>query len=181
MLARPVLVLSSILLVAGAASAAELSDADYMKQALAAGPDAVAKGAAVMRPEANGTMRTLRQGTNDFTCLIMGTDRMCADKNAMQFIHAMMHKEAPANQLGVAYMLGGDTGPSGEVGGASNTDPSATAKTADNHWIVTAPHIMLFGPPAKTLRYTEAPDPDPTKPYIMWAGTPYAHAMVPVK
>jgi len=92
-----------------------------------------------------------------------------------------MHKEAPANQLGVAYMLGGDTGPSGEVGGASNTDPSATAKTADNHWIVTGPHIMLFGPPAKTLGYTEAPDPDPTKPYIMWAGTPYAHAMVPVK
>jgi hypothetical protein len=40
---------------------------------------------------------------------------------------------------------------------------------------------MLFGPPAKTLGYTEAPDPDPTKPYIMWAGTPYAHAMVPVK
>ena len=41
-----------------------LSDADYMKQALAAGPEAVAKGAAVMRPEHDGTMRTLRQGTN---------------------------------------------------------------------------------------------------------------------
>jgi hypothetical protein len=27
---------------------------------------------------------------------------------------------------------------------------------------------------------TEAKDPDPSKPYMMWAGTPYEHAMVPV-
>ena len=65
-------------------------------------------------------MRTLRAGTNGFTCLIMGMDRMCADNNGMQFIHAMMSQQPPPNQLGLAYMLGGDTGPSGEVGGASN-------------------------------------------------------------
>ena len=176
-----VFALSSLLLGLGSAHAQPIADEDYIKHALAAGPPAVAQGAAVVRPEHDGNMRTLRQGTNDFTCLIMGTDRMCADKNAMQFIHAMMHNQAPANQLGVAYMLGGDTGPSGEVGGASNVDPTQTAKTADNHWIVTGPHIMLFGPPAKTLGYTESPDPDSTKPYIMWANTPYAHAMVPVK
>jgi hypothetical protein len=93
-----------------------LSDADYMKQALAAGPDAVMKGAAVVRPEHDGTMRTLRQGANGFTCLIMGTDRMCADKNSMEFIHAMMSSQPPPNQIGIAYMLGGDTGPSGEAG-----------------------------------------------------------------
>ena len=33
---------------------------------------------------------------------------------------------------------------------------------------------------AKALGYTEAKDPDPTKPYMMWADTPYEHAMVPV-
>jgi hypothetical protein len=158
-----------------------LSDADYMKQALAAGPEAVMKGAAVVRPEHDGTMRTLRQGANGFTCLIMGTDRMCADKNSVEFIHAMMDHQPPPNQIGIAYMLAGDTGPSGEAGGASNVDPSAMAKTADNHWVVTGPHIMIFGPPAKTLGYTEAVDPDPTKPYMMWANTPYEHAMVPVK
>ena len=54
-------------------------------------------------------------------------------------------------------------------------------KSAQNHWIVTGPHIMLFGPPSKTLGYTHAADPDPTKPYMMWANTPYEHAMVPVK
>lgn len=158
-----------------------LSDEEYARQALAAGPEAVAKGASVVRPEPNGAMRTLRQGTNGFTCLVMGTDRMCVDKNSMQFIHAMMHKEPPPNQLGIAYMLGGDTGPSGETGGASNINPAATGKTADNHWVVTGPHVMLFGPPSKTLGYTEAADPDPTMPYMMWANTPYEHAMVPVK
>ena len=49
------------------------------------------------------------------------------------------------------------------------------------HWVVTGPHIMLFGPPSKKLGYPETPDPDPTKPYMMWANTPYEHAMVPVK
>ena len=168
-------------MVAYAQPSSPLSDADYARQALAAGPEVIANGAAVVRPEHDGTMRTLRDGTNGFTCLIMGTDRMCADKNSMQFIHAMMNNVPPPNQLGVVYMLGGDTGPSGEAGGASNVDPSATGKTPSNHWVNTGPHIMLFGPPSKTLGYTEAADPDPTKPYMMWANTPYEHAMVPVK
>jgi hypothetical protein len=174
---------SFLLALTGSTFAQEpLSDADYMKQALASAPEAIAKNAAVVRPEQGHEMKTLRQGTNGFTCMIMGTDRMCADAHALEFVHAMMaQKPPPANQLGVAYMLGGDTGPQGEVGGASNTDPSATAKKADNHWVVTGPHIMLFGPPAKTLGYPELADPDPTRPYMMWIGTPYEHAMVPVK
>jgi hypothetical protein len=149
--------------------------------ALAAGPEPVAKGAAVVRPEPDGSMRTIREGTNGFTCLIMGTDRMCADKNSMDFIHAIMHKEPSPDRLGFAYMLGGDTGPSGEVGGACNTSPYKTTTDPDCHWIVTGPHVMLFGPPSKALGYTEAADPDPTRPYMMWAPTPYEHAMVPVK
>jgi hypothetical protein len=158
-----------------------LSDAEYTRQALAAGPDAVANAAAVARPESDGSMRMLRQGTNGFTCLIMGTDRMCADKNSMEFIHAMMSQQPPPDQVGITYMLGGDVGPAGEVGGASNTDPYATARTPDNHWIVTGPHIMIFGPPAKALGYTRAADPDPTQPYMMWVDTPYEHAMFPVE
>jgi hypothetical protein len=159
----------------------QLSDEDYTQQVLAAGPESVARGAAVVRPEPDGTMRTLRRGTNEFSCLAMGTDRMCADKNSMEFIHAIMHHQPPPDRIGFAYMLGGDTGPSGETGGACNTSPYATAKDSDCHWVVTGPHVMIFGPPSKKLGYTEAPDPDATKPYMMWANTPYAHAMVPVK
>ncbi|MGB7846190.1 MAG: hypothetical protein WBL63_11280 [Candidatus Acidiferrum sp.] len=151
----------------------ETTDAEYTAQALSAAPKAVAAGAAVVRMEKDASMRTLRKGTNGFTCLVMGTDKMCNDANSMEFIHAMMKHEPPPDKVGISYMLAGDRG-------ASNTDPSATGKTADNHWIVTGPHIMVFGPPSKTLGYTEAKDPDPTRPYMMWAGTPYEHAMIPV-
>jgi hypothetical protein len=149
------------------------SDSEYIAQALSAAPEAVAKGAAVIRVEENGSVRTLRAGKNEFTCLVMGTDKMCNDRNSMDFINAMMKHAPPPDKVGISYMLAGDTG-------ASNTNPYAMGKTADNHWIVTGPHIMVFGPPSKALGYTEAPDPDPNKPYMMWAGTPYEHAMIPV-
>src|ERR1700751_5779929 len=151
----------------------EMSDAEYTKMALSAAPEAVAKDAGVMRIDAGGKMRMLRESKNDFTCMIAGADMMCNDKNSMQFIDAMLKHVAPPDKMGVSYMLAGDKG-------ASNTDPYATAKTPDNHWVVTGPHIMVFGPPSKTLGYTEAKDPDPNKPYMMWAGTPYEHAMIPI-
>ncbi len=151
----------------------QTSDSEYIAQALSAAPEAVAKGAAVVRVEENGSMRTLRTGDNGFTCMIVGMDKMCNDRNSMGFIDALMKHVPPPDKVGISYMLAGDKG-------ASNTDPYATGKTADNHWIVTGPHIMVFGPPSKTLGYTEAQDPDPNKPYMMWAGTPYEHAMIPV-
>jgi len=149
------------------------SDAEYMAQALSAAPKAVAAGAGVIRVGNDGKMKTLRESKNGFTCLVMGTDRMCNDPNSMEFIHAMMDHQPPPDKVGISYMLAGDKG-------ASNTDPYATGKKPDNHWVVTGPHIMIFGPPSKALGYTEAKDPDSTKPYMMWAGTPYEHAMVPV-
>ncbi len=151
----------------------EMTDPEYTAKALSAAPKAIAEGAAVVRVGKDGNMRTVREGNNGFTCLFMGTDKMCNDSNSMEFIHAMMKKEPPPDKVGISYMLAGDEG-------ASNTDPYATGKTTDNHWIVTGPHIMLFGPPSKMLGYTKSKDPDPTKPYMMWAGTPYEHAMIPV-
>ncbi len=151
----------------------QTSDSEYIAQALSAAPEAVAKGAAVVRVEENGSMRTLRTGDNGFTCMIVGMDKMCNDRNSMGFIDALMKHVPPPDKVGISYMLAGDVG-------ASNTDPYAMGKTADNHWIVTGPHIMVFGPPSKALGYTKAQDPDPNKPYMMWAGTPYEHAMIPV-
>lgn len=152
---------------------AEMSDADYTKQALSAAPKAIGDAAGVIRMDKDGAMHTLRPGTNGFTCMVMGTDKMCNDANSMAFMHAMMTHTPPPDKIGISYMLAGDDG-------ASNTDPYARSQTPDNHWIVTGPHIMLFGPASKTLGLTEAKDPDPTGPYMMWAGTPYEHAMIPV-
>jgi len=122
----------------------EMSDAEYIKQALSAAPKAVAEGAKVVRLLNDGSMKTIREGGNGFTCMVMGTDRMCNDANSMEFIHALVKKEPPPDKVGISYMLAGDEG-------ASNTDPYATGKTSDNHWVVTGPHIMVFGPPSKTL------------------------------
>ena len=163
----------ALLSTVAAQKAKEVSDAEYTKQALSAAPKDIAKDAGVIRVGTDGSMTTLRESKNGFTCLVMGTDKMCNDANSMAFIHAMMKHEPPPDKLGISYMLTGD-------GGASNTDPYATAKTATNHWIVTGPHIMLFGPASKMLGYPETADADPTKPYMMWVGTPYEHAMIPV-
>lgn len=41
---------------------------------------------------------------------------------------------------------------------------------------------MIAGPDAAALAgYPSGPDPDTAKPYVMWAGTPYAHLMIPMK
>jgi hypothetical protein len=168
-----VLAVSLTALAATEAQKPQMSDAEYTAQALSAAPKAIAQSASVVRMGKDGSMRTLRTGTNGFTCMVEGTDRMCNDANSMEFIHAVMSHQPPLDKIGISYMLAGDKG-------ASNTDPYATGKTRDNHWIFTGPHIMVFGPPSKALGYTEAKDPDPNRPYMMWAGTPYEHAMIPV-
>jgi hypothetical protein len=149
------------------------SDAGYITKALAAAPPAVAKGAGVARIDKDGKMQTLRESKNGFTCLVMAGDIMCADANSMAFFDAAMKKQSPPTKLGLTYMLRGDQG-------ASNTDPSATKKTADNHWVVTGPHIMIVGAGVKDMGLPDSADADPSKPYLMWPNTPYAHAMIPV-
>ncbi len=149
------------------------SDVAYIAKSLAAAPKPIAKDAGVARYDKDGKMQTLRESKNGFTCMVIMGDAMCADANSMAFFDAMMKKENPPDKLGLTYMLGGDNG-------ASNTDPTAEKKTADNHWVVTGPHVMIVGPGAKSLGLSETADADPTKPYMMWAGTPYEHAMIPV-
>jgi hypothetical protein len=149
------------------------SNASYTATALSAAPAGVRKGAGVVRFDKNGKMQTLRESKNGFNCMIMMNDVMCADANSMGFFDAMMNKKDPPDKVGITYMLGGDRG-------ASNTDPMAEKKTADNHWVVTGPHIMILGPAAKSMGLPDSADADPSKPYLMWPNTPYAHAMIPV-
>lgn len=160
--------------VPAAAFAQQMSDADYIAKVSTAAPADVVKGATIVQMGKDGSMRTLQTGANGFTCMMVGpADSMCADKNAMAWMHAMMSHSAPPNVVGFAYMLGGDEG-------ASNTDPMAPAKTADNHWVVTGPHVMIFSPSVKTMGYPMTADANASAPYVMWADTPYAHAMIPV-
>ena len=64
---------------------------------------------------ADGKMRTIRKGTNGFTCMpdnpaTPGPDPMCMDANAMEWVHAWVaHKAPPAGKVGLMYMLEGGT------------------------------------------------------------------------
>jgi hypothetical protein len=156
-----------------AAKKAPLSDSQYIAKSLSAAPAGVAKDAGVGRFDKDGNLQTLRESKNGFTCLIMVNDIMCADANSMAFFGATMKNQPPPDKLGITYMLRGDQG-------ASNTDPTATRKTADNHWVVTGPHLMIVGAGVKDLGLPDSAEADPTKPYLMWPGTPYAHAMIPI-
>jgi hypothetical protein len=156
-----------------AAKKAAPSDAAYTAKALSSAPAGIAKNAGVMRTAGDGSMKTLRESKNGYTCMVALGSPMCADENSMAFFGAWMKHENPPDKVGITYMLRGDNG-------ASNTDPYATAKTADNHWITTGSHIMVVGAAAKSMGLPDSPDADPTKPYLMWADTPYAHAMIPV-
>lgn len=163
------------------AATAAPTDSQLIASAMKAAPASVAKGATVVTMEANGTMRTLRKGTNGFTCMpdnpaTPGPDPMCLDANSMEWVNALMsHKTPPAGKVGFMYMLAGGTD-------ASNTDPYAAKPTANNHWIKTGPHIMVVGgDQAFYNAYPKSADPDTSVPYVMWAGTPYQHLMAPVK
>lgn len=157
-----------------AAHAQQMSDADYMKRVSAAAPPQIVEQATILRMNGND-MQTLKKGSNEWTCMIANEVPMCMDPGAMEWAHAWQTHAAPTGKTGFIYMLAGDTG-------ASNTDPYATAKAADNHWIQTGSHVMIVGAAAKTMTgYPRNPDPDPTKPYVMWPGSPYEHLMIPVK
>ena len=160
---------------------AAMTDAQIITSAMSAAPASVGKDATVVAMNADGTMRTVRQGTNGFTCMAdnpatPGPDPMCLDKNAMEWAGAWMgHKTPPAGKVGFIYMLAGGTD-------GSNTDPYAQAPTANNHWIKTGSHVMVVGgDDAFYAAYPRGADPDTSVPYVMWAGTPYQHLMAPVK
>src|ERR1044071_3249121 len=145
---------------AWAADPAKPDDAKLIDSAMSAAPMTIAKNATVIEMAADGTMRTVRAGTNGWTCMpdnptTPGPDPMCMDKNAMEWAGAWMgHKAPPAGEVGFMYMLAGGTD-------ASNTDPYATSPTASNHWIKTGPHIMVVGADSAFYdAYPKGADPD---------------------
>jgi hypothetical protein len=159
--------------IANAQPATPATDAEYIKLVTTAAPDEIVGDATIVRIEANGDVRTLKKGTSEFTCFLGNNVPMCSDPAAMEWAKAWQTHAPPPDKVGFIYMLNGDNG-------ASNTDPWATKSEPSNHWIKTGAHVMIVGPAAKTMAgYPRTGDPDPTKPYVMWAGSPYEHLMLP--
>lgn len=170
-------VLFFVLIPLLAAPVAKAQDRDVdarIRNALSAAPLSVSQGAQVM--EMNGTV--LREGLNGWVCIpddpaLANNSPMCVDAAWLEFLDAWMKKRAPrVTTVGIGYMLQEDF-PS------SNTDPFATGPTPENQWVANSgPHIMVIFPNTSALA-GYATDPRNGGPWVMWAGTPYAHVMVP--
>ncbi len=176
------LLTGAVLLAAGTlilAQGATADDAELITSAESAAPAGVSGGASIYAMDEQGGMRTLREGTNGFWCMpdnpaSPGPDPMCGDANAMEWAMAWIEKkDPPAGKVGFMYMLAGGTD-------ASNTDPYATEPASGNNWVETGPHVMIVNGGDVLASYPNDPEPDTTRPYVMWPGTPYAHLMIPV-
>ena len=149
--------------------AAELARAE------AAGPSSLTKNATIMDKDG----KVLREGTNGWTCMpdnpnTPGRDPMCMNEPWLNFKDAKKNKKKPTyTQVGIAYMLQGDTP-------VSNTDPYATAPKPGEDWVEgVGAHIMVLVPDVEAMKNVPT-DSKNGGPWIMWAGTPYAHLMIPI-
>jgi hypothetical protein len=158
-----------------------MTSAQKISNAMTAAPAAVSAKATILDwPAGEGAApEVLRAGSNGWTCFpdmpqTKGNDPVCADEPWMKWMEAYVaHKTPAVGRIGVAYM----TAPGGAWG--SNTDPYAMAEASGNHWGHHQPHMMIVTPDLQSWSGVST-DPAAGGPYVMWAGTPYAHIMAPV-
>jgi hypothetical protein len=178
----PVLVIGAIafgLVRSGPAAGQDDAEAK-IENAMSAAPAALAENATILDNEldADGKFVVLREGSNGWFCQpdapgTPGPDPICLDQTWLDWVYAFVAGEEPNTTVpGLAYMLQGGSE-------ASNTDPFATEPAAGDEWMSSPPHIMVIMPGEidQTVFTTEH---DSGEPWIMWAGTPYEHIMMPV-
>lgn len=155
-------------------------------QALTAAPPGVAAGAAVARMDARGRLTSLRAGTNGWTCIPPDDSAQvgnrnfpaCFDKYGLEWIEDFYTGRKPNPQhVGYSYMLRGGWS-------WSNTDPTAKKLApGQKDYIHIPPHIMILG--ARVADDSGFPsgqaNPDTSKPFVMFGGTPLAILIIPVR
>jgi hypothetical protein len=141
-----------------------------------AAPASLSRNATIL----NRDGQVVRIGNNGWMCLpddpnTAGTDSICMNESWRNFMDALKNKKKPTvTQVGIAYMLQGDRP-------VSNTDPYATEPKPGDDWVVKlGAHIMVLVPDGETLKSLPT-NPKSGGPWVMWAGTPYAHLMIPIE
>lgn len=174
--------------IAGCAPAAQVvpsprneilsGDAALIANAASGAPEAIGRNATLIAFDQKGQMRTLRKGSNGFTCFpddpsTPGNVPMCFDPAGLAWAQAWMSKQAPPSNLpiGVAYMLQGSWT-------QSNGDPHAAA-IPGTAGVTTGPALMILNTRGMLEGYPRDAA-KPGQPFVMWPGTPYEHLMVPV-
>jgi len=151
-----------------------------IENAMSAAPPAIADDATILDNAMDdaGKFVVLREGSNGWSCQAdalgtPGPDPWCFDQTWLDWAYAFTAGEEPTPTVaGFAYMLQGGSD-------ASNTDPFATQPAEGDEWVSTPPHVMLLLP-GDLDQSVYSTDHDSGGPYIMWAGTPYEHIMMPV-
>ncbi len=151
-----------------------------IENAMSAAPPSIAEDATILDNEldADGKFVVLREGTNGWYCSpdalgTPGPDPWCYDETWLDWSYAFVNGEEPnTTVLGLSYMLQGGSD-------ASNTDPFATEPAAGDEWMATPPHVM-FIVPGEIDQTAFTTDHLSGLPWVMWAGTPYEHIMMPV-
>jgi hypothetical protein len=152
-----------------------------IENARSAAPLEIGKGATVLDWPTSETAppAQLAAGTNGWTCFpddpsTPVIDPACLDKEAMKFADAMAKRRPPQlSATGVVYALKGGMA-------ASNTDPFKAAPDSGQQWMVTPPFVVIMAPSARAAFAGWPTTPSGGGPWVMYAGTPYAHLMVPV-
>jgi hypothetical protein len=147
--------------------------------AMSAAPASLAEKATILDNalDAAGKFVVLREGSNGWYCLpdalgTPGPDPWCFDQTWLDWAYAFTAQTEPQTTVpGLAYMLQGGSD-------ASNTDPFATEPAAGNEWMNSPAHVMLLLP-EDLAASGFSPDYQTGGPWIMWAGTPYEHIMMP--
>lgn len=166
----------SVLLVVSVGYFALAQDAETeakIENAMSAAPSSIAQDATILdwAFDDAGKFVVLREGSNGWNCLPGNPKPMCLDEVFMEWLYAIMAgQELTITTPGFAYMLQG-----GEA--LSNSNPAAM-EPAEDHWMSEAPYMMVLLPAEVDITgYT----PDPDNPFfIMYAGTPYQHIMMPI-
>jgi hypothetical protein len=152
-----------------------------IQSAMSAGPKEISQDARIVDypKEAGQPLVELREGTNEWTCFpdweaTPGEDPQCLDEMWMRWFEAISAGTDPNTTApGMAYMLQGGSD-------ASNTDPSALKPPKGEEWVSSPPHVMLIVPGELGGGHA-ATDHHSGGPWVMYAGTPYEHLMVPVE
>ena len=134
--------------------------------------------------------KVLREGSNGWTCQ-SGNPRpypakgwknsheamaACHDDEGMKWMMAYMQGVKPMLERDTyMWMLNGDMGEDNTKAGVFNKEDSNPGE-----WIESGPHLMLMPKDPTTIEKFST-DFMSGAPYVMFAGTDYAHLMIPVE
>ena len=134
--------------------------------------------------------KVLREGSNGWTCQ-SGNPRpypakgwknsheamaACHDDEGMKWMMAYMQGVKPMLERDTyMWMLNGDMGEDNTKAGVFNKEDATLGE-----WIESGPHLMLMPKDPTTIEKFST-DFMSGAPYVMFAGTDYAHLMIPVE